>query len=240
MFAIPDDYSKSDSRKKSVESISNFTPTPLSTLKTASFKKVKSPTPSFGLNTLYEKDETPSPSFGLTTLNEKEEFEIPIKKEDTPTPSFGLNTLYEKEKSETPIKKVKSPTPSFGLNTLYEKEETPEKSSIILIAPKNTPKTPKNKTKKITECKDGKERHPKTNRCVLVCKPGCVRNEDGKCVKAPKAKKEKVCEEGKVLNPKTNRCIKDKTVKTVKKCEDGKELNPKTNRCVKTVKKMVL
>jgi serine/threonine protein kinase len=59
-------------------------------------------------------------------------------------------------------------------------------------------------------CKPGKERNPKTKRCVNVCKPGYFRNSDFNCIKD---KENASCPEGKEKNPKTRRCVK--------KCKEG-------------------
>lgn len=66
-------------------------------------------------------------------------------------------------------------------------------------------------------CPEGKERNPKTGRCVNLCKEGYYRNEDFKCIKQkvekPKAVKSEECPENKEKNPKTGRCVK--------KCKEG-------------------
>lgn len=74
-------------------------------------------------------------------------------------------------------------------------------------------------------CPEGKERNPKTGRCIKI--------------KAPKVLDDP-CPPGKQRNPATGRCIKIKPVKTVKSdtepCPAGKERNPKTRRCVNKCK----
>lgn len=74
-------------------------------------------------------------------------------------------------------------------------------------------------------CLPGKERNPKTGRCIKS-KP--LKNID------------EPCPPGKERNPKTGRCIKIKPNKTVKKreepCPAGKERNPKTRRCINKCK----
>ena len=67
-------------------------------------------------------------------------------------------------------------------------------------------------------CPEGKERNPKTRRCVAKCKDGYARDNEFKCKRnktqrAPKVKAPKVCPENKEINPKTGRCIK--------KCKEG-------------------
>jgi hypothetical protein len=64
----------------------------------------------------------------------------------------------------------------------------------------------------LSNCPEGKERNPKTRRCVAKCKSGYVRNEDFKCVKIKQPnvvidKKNINCPEGKERNPKTRRCV---------------------------------
>ena len=69
-------------------------------------------------------------------------------------------------------------------------------------------------------CPSGKERNPKTRRCVTNCPEGYQRDADFKCVKS-------VVEKGKLVVEKG----KSKTEKS-KPCPSGKERNPKTRRCV--------
>jgi len=69
-------------------------------------------------------------------------------------------------------------------------------------------------------CPAGKERNPKTKRCVKVCPKGYKRDANFKCTYSasahgalaprivPVAEVKKVCEGGKELNPVTNRCVK--------------------------------
>jgi hypothetical protein len=66
------------------------------------------------------------------------------------------------------------------------------------------------------DCDSGKERNPKTGRCINVCKPGYIRNADFKCVKqkiikekpksASSSKKRKRCPNGTRRNKKTGKC----------------------------------
>tara|TARA_B110000967_G_scaffold184583_1_gene204147 strand:- start:7579 stop:9033 length:1455 start_codon:yes stop_codon:yes gene_type:complete len=74
----------------------------------------------------------------------------------------------------------------------------------------------------VIKCQDGKERNPKTKRCINNCKDGYIRNEEFKC-KKDKTQKAKVA----ITKP----LPKNKTQKK-KECLEGKELNPKTNRCI--------
>lgn len=82
-------------------------------------------------------------------------------------------------------------------------------------------------SKKIHEpCPPGKERNPKTGRCINVKKRVNIM--------------EKPCPPGKVRNPKTKRCVTQKKTdeeKMREPCPPGKIRNPKTRRCVKTQKK---
>jgi len=83
---------------------------------------------------------------------------------------------------------IVNPTPAI--------EETPDEKIPFVMAESLTP------------CdKSGKERNPKTGRCVKRCKDGYVRNAKFNCAKI------KICPENKELNPKTRRCVA--------KCKDG-------------------
>uniref|UniRef100_A0A6C0H1N6 Protein kinase domain-containing protein n=1 Tax=viral metagenome TaxID=1070528 RepID=A0A6C0H1N6_9ZZZZ len=66
-------------------------------------------------------------------------------------------------------------------------------------------------------CPEGKERNPKTRRCINKCKPGYSRDANFKCVKDKK-----------------NRVVKPK--KSIPQCPEGKERNPKTRRCINKCK----
>lgn len=66
------------------------------------------------------------------------------------------------------------------------------------------------------DCPEGKERNPKTRRCINKCKSGYSRDANFKCVKDKKI-----------------RVVK---TKSVPQCPDGKERNPKTSRCVNKCK----
>ena len=76
------------------------------------------------------------------------------------------------------------------------------------------------------ECADGKERNPKTRRCVDKCKEGYSRDADFKCKKNKTQKKKQ---------PAPVKITK-KTPQPENKCGNDKELNPKTNRCVNKCK----
>ena len=91
----------------------------------------------------------------------------------------------------------------------------------------------------ILKCPEGKERNPKTKRCINKCKEGYARDKEFKCKKnkTQKKKKEIVNIVSKESDPveiiyKSN---KNKTQKK-KECAEDKELNPKTNRCINKCK----
>ena len=93
----------------------------------------------------------------------------------------------------------------------------------------------------ILKCPEGKERNPKTKRCINKCKEGYSRDADFKCKRNKTQKKKPILEET-ITAPivdlhKTPERISNKT-KTQKKkvCKEGKELNPKTNRCINKCK----
>ena len=92
----------------------------------------------------------------------------------------------------------------------------------------------------ILQCPDGKERNPKTNRCINKCKDGYSRDAEFKCKKNKTQKKKPILAET-VTAPmvdlhKTPEIISYKNKTQKKKCKEGKELNPKTNRCVNKCK----
>jgi serine/threonine protein kinase len=71
------------------------------------------------------------------------------------------------KKSETKIKKLLA---NSGLDIKVNAElllNTPGKDTIM----------------KLKECPPGKERNPKTRRCINKCKPGYIRNSDFKCIR---------------------------------------------------------
>lgn len=92
----------------------------------------------------------------------------------------------------------------------------------------------------ILQCPDGKERNPKTNRCINKCKDGYSRDAEFKCKKNKTQKKKPILAET-ITAPmvdlhKTPEIISYKNKTQKKKCKEGKELNPKTNRCVNKCK----
>ena len=93
----------------------------------------------------------------------------------------------------------------------------------------------------ILKCPEGKERNPKTKRCINKCKEGYARDKEFKCKKNKTQKKKPTLEET-ITAPmvdlhKTPEIIsyKNKTQKK-KECAEDKELNPKTNRCINKCK----
>jgi hypothetical protein len=102
---------------------------------------------------------------------------------------------------------------------------------------------PKNEKEFIEElivlCPTGKERNPKTKRCINKCKEGYSRDAEFKCKKnkTQKKKKEIVNIVSKESDP-VEIVYKSQNNKTQKKkeCAENKELNPKTNRCVNKCK----
>lgn len=168
-----------------------------------------------------------------------------------------VNSLYVRYKTllkNYNIYNNSNPTPSnksldladkFSINKINKKEEKSREESrpssrkeieiIDLVTPKSktrskskvSRKSPKNKSVAKKPCPTGKERNPKTGRCINVKKPA-VNIMD------------KPCPPGKVRNPKTRRCVNEKKThqqKMNEPCPPGKERNPKTGRCVKTRKK---
>jgi len=88
----------------------------------------------------------------------------------------------------------------------------------------------------ILKCPGGKERNPKTRRCINNCKEGYTRDADFKCKKNKTQKKVKeVINLVSTESLKTIPITKNKTQKK-KECAENKELNPKTNRCVNKCK----
>lgn len=90
------------------------------------------------------------------------------------------------------------------------------------------------------KCKEGKEEHPISRRCVKKCEPGVERDSiTGNC---PKTKKKshntsgvkrasKPCKDGKEKHPISGRCVKN--------CEPGVERDAITGNCVKTRKRII-
>jgi serine/threonine protein kinase len=109
-----------------------------------------------------------------------------------------------------------------------EKEETEKQT-------KELPKNIKTLIKEIIlECPIGKERNPKTKRCINKCKDGYSRNTEFKCRRNKTQKKKQnivnlVSRESDPVKIVYDKNLKKTTHKKV--CASGKELNPKTNRC---------
>ena len=104
---------------------------------------------------------------------------------------------------------------------------------------------PKNDKEFIEEliiiCPPGKERNPKTKRCINKCKEGYSRDNEFKCNKNKTQKKKKEKEIVNIVSKESDpveivyKSINNKTQKK-KECAEDKELNPKTNRCVNKCK----
>jgi len=92
----------------------------------------------------------------------------------------------------------------------------------------------------VLHCPDGKERNPKTNRCINKCKDGYSRDAEFKCKKNKTQRKKTTLKET-ITAPlvdlhKTPEKVSYKNKTQKKKCKEGKELNPKTNRCINKCK----
>ena len=144
----------------------------------------------------------------------------------------------------------------FENHFLVDGTEKQEEKKIIEQLPKNDKEFIE---ELIVICPPGKERNPKTKRCVNKCKDGYTRDKEFKCKKNKtqknksqknKSQKNKSQKKKKeiidLVSTKTASMVdlhkspekvsfKSKTQKN-KKCPEGKELNPKTNRCNKIKK----
>tara|TARA_E500000331_G_scaffold62811_1_gene57509 strand:- start:19 stop:1515 length:1497 start_codon:yes stop_codon:yes gene_type:complete len=125
----------------------------------------------------------------------------------------------------------------FENHFLVEGTEKQEQEKKIEELPKNVKKFIDDL---ILQCPDGKERNPKTNRCINKCKNGYSRDAEFKCKKNKTQKKKPILAET-ITAPmvdlhKTPEIISYKNKTQKKKCKEGKELNPKTNRCVNKCK----
>lgn len=161
-----------------------------------------------------------------------------------------LNSFYFRYKTllkNYNIYNTTKPTPSsksielankYSVNKMHKmnemsremsREKSKEKIDSIKTTKKSRKKTRKNQSvskKKHEPCPPGKERNPKTGRCINVKKRVNIMD--------------KPCPPGKVRNPKTKRCITQKKTdeeKMREPCPPGKERNPKTGRCINTRKK---
>jgi serine/threonine protein kinase len=76
-------------------------------------------------------------------------------------------------------------------------------------------------------CEEGKERNPKTGRCINKCPRGKKRDTAFKCVKDKDMERDTPCPRGKERNPRTKRCVN--------KCKSGYERNAEF-KCTKTRK----
>ncbi len=124
----------------------------------------------------------------------------------------------------------------FENHFLVEGTEKQEQEKIM----KELPKSDKEFIEElILKCPEGKERNPKTKRCINKCKEGYARDAEFKCKKNKTQKKKKeivnlVSTESEPVEI-VYKSNKNKTQKK-KECAEDKELNPKTNRCVNKCK----
>lgn len=143
-----------------------------------------------------------------------------------PTPSSRSMELAEKY-SINKVNKKEEQSREDSRPSKSTKSRTSKSQSKLKLKPKTS--NPKTKTKR--PCPPGKERNPKTGRCITIKQTHNIMDQP--------------CPDGKTRNPKTGRCItiKQKQKKIQKRnimdkpCPPGKERNPKTHRCVKTQKK---
>ena len=112
-----------------------------------------------------------------------------------------------------------------------EKEETEKQI-------KELPKNIKTIIKEIIlECPIGKERNPKTKRCINKCKDGYSRNTEFKCRRnKTQKKKQNLVNLVSIVSRESDpvKIVHDKNLKKTthkKVCASGKELDPRTNRC---------
>ena len=135
----------------------------------------------------------------------------------------------------------------FENHILVEGTEKQEQEKKMVELPKNIKKFIDELILKdlgLLKCPEGKERNPKTRRCVKMCKDGYSRKANFKCYKNKTIKN--VTERfvsvpiEDIQNETPVKIIYNKSSinKTKKKkvCIEGKELNPITNRCVKKCK----
>lgn len=94
----------------------------------------------------------------------------------------------------------------------------------------------------LTDCGEGRERNPLTNRCrniptasvLAPCKEGQYRSEEtNRCrsIATAAASVLKPCGDDQFRNPLTNRCKKIASSDDLADCGEGRERNPDTNRC---------
>ena len=94
----------------------------------------------------------------------------------------------------------------------------------------------------VLKCRDGKERNPKTRRCINKCKDGYARDTDFKCkkIKGQKNKKEIIdlvsTESALMVDLHKSPEQISYNTQQKQKCPQGKERNPKTKRCIKVCK----
>jgi serine/threonine protein kinase len=124
----------------------------------------------------------------------------------------------------------------FQNHFLVEGTEKQEQEKKIEKLPKNVKKFIDDL---ILKCPPGKERNPKTRRCINECKEGYARDAEFKCKKnkTQKKKKEIINLVSKESDPVkiVYKPLNNKTQKK-KECAEDKDLNPKTNRCINKCK----
>lgn len=122
----------------------------------------------------------------------------------------------------------------FENHFLVEGTEKQEQEKKIEKLPKNIKKFIDDL---ILKCPPGKERNPKTRRCINECKEGYARDAEFKCKKNKTKKKEIINLVSKESGPVeiVYKPLNNKTQKK-KECAEDKDLNPKTNRCINKCK----
>ena len=88
----------------------------------------------------------------------------------------------------------------------------------------------------VLKCPDGKERNPKSKRCIIKCPDGKERNpKTRRCInKHKKTQKNKLDPERTITDPVKiiySDVRKNRSIKKVKVCGKGREYNPLTKRC---------
>ena len=87
----------------------------------------------------------------------------------------------------------------------------------------------------VLKCPDGKERNPKSKRCIIKCPDGKERNpKTRRCVNKNKTQKNKLDPERTITDPVKiihSDVQKNRSIKKVKVCGKGREYNPLTKRC---------
>ena len=144
---------------------------------------------------------------------------------------YALPNLFERKTNITTFKEEY--TALLKKHKIYLTSGTPSASIKIQDKVESIYKEELKKEIKKKECPPEKPIHnPNTNRCLMECKDGYIRNEEYKCVvnkslikkKSNKTKKSACVKKNMDYNPKTTRCNK--------KCKAGETRNDKF-KCVK-------